>query len=136
MCYGFLITDVHTYTFFFVNKYIIYTAILRPYWVWVKCLYCAGIEPATSSVVGEYSYRMYERYNLKEFAVEPLIYMFILICLYMDKIRRPINRSNLCWKHLDLGNETPLTSLQVGEFSICCRNQQPVLISIWNYFLV
>jgi hypothetical protein len=53
---------IHTYIRFFVNTYIIHRVVsmynVRPYTNRHvnahKCLHCAGIEPATSSVVGVY----------------------------------------------------------------------------------
>jgi hypothetical protein len=50
---------IHTYMHFFVNRYILYIETSRPntsrHVQAHKCLHCAGIEPATSCVVGEYS---------------------------------------------------------------------------------
>jgi hypothetical protein len=46
--------------FFFINSYILYIETTRPntnrHVHADKCLHCAGIEPATSCVVGEYSH--------------------------------------------------------------------------------
>jgi hypothetical protein len=52
---------IHTYIhFFFVNTYILYIETHRPntnrHVHAHKCLQCAGIEPATSGVVGKYSH--------------------------------------------------------------------------------
>jgi hypothetical protein len=61
LCYGFWITGKYILIdIFFVNTYILYIETPGPntnrHFYAHKCLHCAGIEPATSCVVGQYSH--------------------------------------------------------------------------------
>jgi hypothetical protein len=88
----------------FVNTYILYTETPRPNTnrnVHVhKCLHCAGIEPATSCVVGEYSHHYASRPSFET---------------WLCSLKQPIFA--YADKGLDCPEIEPATSSLVDEYS-------------------